>query len=295
MNKGIELQGDELRNLQLNELELLVEVDRICRKNGIEYSLAGGTLIGALRHKGFIPWDDDADIYLTRTEYEKFYKVCEKELNSNEFFLQEYRTDPNYRWGYAKMRNLKTEYIRCGQEHMKYVTGVCIDIFIIDNVPDNKVFRYLYYWIHVFLRKVLYSEVGMVNEKNIVMRVFFSILYLIPRDHVFKICNILAKSVNSKKTELITHTLLPYPAKIKYGILSECMDGYEDIEFEGMNFRTMKGYDIYLTAHYGDYMTPPPKEKQHGLDYASKVSLYPITLEEIKKKYSYNCNLLKCR
>lgn len=104
MSEKITLSKEKLRQLQLVELEMIVEVDRICRKYKIKYSLDGGTLLGAVRHHGFIPWDDDADVIFTRHEYAKFYKACKKELDQERFFLQDYTTDPYYRWGYAKLR-----------------------------------------------------------------------------------------------------------------------------------------------------------------------------------------------
>lgn len=78
MNEIINLSEKELRNLQLIELEMLIEVDRICRKNNIKYSLDGGTLLGAIRHKGFIPWDDDLDVMFTHVEYENFIRLAKR-------------------------------------------------------------------------------------------------------------------------------------------------------------------------------------------------------------------------
>ena len=98
--KKVEMSNDELRRLQLNLLEMLIEIDRICRRHSIKYSLDGGTLLGAVRHGGFIPWDDDIDVIMRREEYQKFYKACRKDLDNSRCFLQASRTDRYYRWVY---------------------------------------------------------------------------------------------------------------------------------------------------------------------------------------------------
>ena len=141
----MELSGEELRKLQLVEYELICEVDRICKKNNIQYTLYAGTLLGAVRHQGFIPWDDDADIAFLPEEYEKFFEACKRDLNTEKFFLQDYRTDEYYRWGYAKLRRNNSAFIREGQEHMKYHNGICIDLFSLYSVPDNRLLRKIYY------------------------------------------------------------------------------------------------------------------------------------------------------
>ena len=87
MENEVILSKEDLRKLQLIQTEMLAEVDRICRKNRIQYSLDGGTLLGAVRHKGFVPWDDDADIVFTRHEYAKFYRACKKDLDTERFFF----------------------------------------------------------------------------------------------------------------------------------------------------------------------------------------------------------------
>ena len=287
MGEKVTLSPAKLRNLQLIELEMLVEVDRICRKYNIEYSLDGGTLLGAVRHKGFIPWDDDADVIFTRHEYARFCRACRKELDKERFFLQNYQTDKDYRWGYAKLRRKGTELVRLGQEHMKFHTGVYIDVFVVDHVPDEYLARRLYYFANFCIRKVLYSELGMKTEKNALMRMFYRMLYRIPKDTMFHIRNCLAASCNKNDTNLVSHLLYLYPSReSKYGMPAECFKQYRDIEFEGMQFRAFADYDTYLTLLYHDYMTLPPLEKRnHDAGAASAIKLFDITLEEIHERY----------
>lgn len=286
MQEKVNLSQAELRNLQLIELEMLVEADRICRKYNIEYSLDGGTLLGAVRHKGFIPWDDDADIIFTRREYAKFFRACKQELDRERFFLQDYCTDKDYRWGFAKLRRKGTEYIRLGQEHMKFRTGVYIDIFVTDHVPDGYLMRRLYYGANFCIRKILYSELGMKSEKSALMRKFYSVLYKIPKDTMFHMRNCLAAWCNKKETKLVSHLLYQYPSKeTRFGMPSKCFKEYRDMEFEGMQFRTFVDFHTYLSLLYGDYMTPPPVEKRvHEAGAASSIQLINLTLEEIQER-----------
>lgn len=257
------LTNDELHTLQKIELEMLLEIDRICRENGINYSIDGGTLLGAVRHKGFIPWDDDADVVMLRHEYARFKRACRKDLDTGRFFLQDYRTDPEYRWGYAKLRRNDTSYIRAGQENQKYRDGVFLDIFVVDNVPDNLLLRKLHYMACFVIRKGLYSTVGKYNEKNPFIRTIYSIMSRIPKGAYFKVRNIIAGSLHHKRTELISHYGYQYPARCRYGLPRECFDEMTDMIFEGYPLRGFVNYDLYLTRLYGDYMKLPPKSEQY--------------------------------
>lgn len=289
MSEGFIPEGEQLRLLQLNELELLVEVDRICRKNGIKYSLDGGTMLGAVRHKGFIPWDDDADVIFTREEYEKFFIACQKDMNKERFFLQDYRTDKGYRWGYAKMRLLGTEYVKIGQEKEDFLGGVCIDVFVVDNVPDNTMARKYRYAVNVVLRKILYSELGKKEANSTIKRLGFTILNVISKDTVYKIRNRYCEKANRQSTALRSHLLFPYPKKTcKYGMPSECFDTVVEMEYEGMMFSVMEKYDQYLTLLYGDYMKMPPVEKQKGNATLTTLSLIDTSIEQIHEKYQQN-------
>lgn len=153
------LSPEELRRMQLLMLDMLVEFDRVCRKHDIRYIITGGTLLGAVRHKGFIPWDDDADIGMLRQDYERFKKIS-SELNPEICWFQDHDTEPEYRWGYGKLRRTGTTYVRAGQEHLKFKTGVFVDVFPMDDIPITTPGQMLHDFYCFCLRKILYSEVG---------------------------------------------------------------------------------------------------------------------------------------
>ncbi len=260
---GIVLTDEELKKLQRIELEMLVEIDRICRKYNIEYSLEGGSLIGAIRHKGFIPWDDDADVSMTREQYRKFRKACKKELDTERFFLQDFGTDKNYRWGYSKLRRNNTLLVGEGQEHFKAHEGVFLDIFIYDNVPDNYLLRRIHCFLCYCIRKVQYSEIGKFKAKTSFLRAWYKLINKIPIRETFVWIQMISNITNKKKTELSRTMTFPYGKNCKYGTPRKIFDEFIDVEFEGYTFKAFKEYDMYLSMIYGDYMTPlPPEERE---------------------------------
>ena len=256
----VELTEEVLRKLQKTELEMLIELDRICRKYDIEYSLDGGTLLGAIRHNGFIPWDDDADVVMLRPEYDKFYEACKKELDKDRFFLQDYRTDSKYRWGYSKMRRNGTLFLREGQEHVKCNQAIFVDLFVYDNVPDHPITRRLHLFACYLIRKGQYSEVGRKTSKSLFMRMWYELVYKIPRDWYFVWIEKIAAKTAKKRSELVRHMTYPYRKECRYGLPRRCFDKYIEKDFEGHSFKIFEEYDIYLRKLYGDYMKLPPVE-----------------------------------
>ena len=254
----IKIEGTTLRQLQMVELEMLIELDRICRKCGIRYTLTGGTLLGAVRHGGFIPWDDDADVSMMREEYEKFRKACETELDKERFYFQDMRNTAGYRWGYGKMRRKDTLFLREYQQDMPYKQGVFIDIFPRDGVPDGRIGEKLHKFACFCVRKTLWSPVGKKAHPNIFMRKWFAILYRLSGTVIYKIYDYLVKVSNKKETQYVRALTFPVPNGYK-GYKREWYAESVNIEFEGHTFMANRHYREWLEQEFGDYMKLPPE------------------------------------
>lgn len=257
---GYNLTERELRDLQLIELEMLAEVDRICKKCGIKYCISAGTMLGAVRHGGFIPWDDDADVAFLRPEYEKFRKACETELDASRFYFQDYRNTEGYRWGYGKLRRKGTEFIRLNQEFMPYEQGIFIDIMPYDNVPNNYVLRAVNNFQCFLYRKAFWSAVGRKTATGFT-KLVFELLYKIPEKKLYKSYDRFIARCDRKPTKRIRIFAFPVPGK-EFGYLRSSFDELKETEFEGMMLMGMKDYDTYLGYKYGTYMELPPVEKR---------------------------------
>lgn len=270
MAEKLNLSNEDLRRLQLLELDLLKEFDRVCRKHGIVYAISSGTMLGAVRHKGFIPWDDDADISMLREEYEKFVSVAD-ELDPEICYFQDHSTDPEYRWGYAKLRRTGTQYVRIGQEHLKCRTGIFVDVFPLDDVPNSKIGRIVQRERCFVTRKLMYSEVGRLSDsESSFMRWFYSVLAKVPVEYAFS--RLEKYSRRSKNdTPNVVRTLMfdalgkkakKLPENMRFGRPKRWFLDVAEYEFEGCMLFGPKEYDEYLKFKYGDYMKIPPEDKR---------------------------------
>lgn len=266
------LTPEQFRKMQLTELDMLVDFDRVCRKNNINYVLFGGSLIGAIRHKGYIPWDDDADIAMLREDYDCF-KKCINELNPEICFFQDHDTDPDYRWGYGKLRRTGTKYVRVGQEHLKCKTGIFVDVFPLDDVPKHLMGQILQDWHCFFLRKILWSEVAKNNMTGF-GRIWFTILSKIPLSFPFYQYKKYIRRSNNSTPNRVRCLAFPAmgmlykknPLKERYGMPKSWFLDRAEYSFEGKKFYSSKDYDAILKYMYGDYMTPPDENhrEQHA-------------------------------
>ena len=264
----MQLTQEELRKAQLLMLKILKEVHRICEENNIKYFLSDGTLIGAVRHNGFIPWDDDLDIGMLRDEYDKFCAIAPDKLGE-EFVFQTTDTDPGYGLQFGKVMLKGTVWVENGAIDTKRENlGIYIDIFPYDKITSNKLQQkglvLLYKLINglILYKKNYYFSKSKVNIKNcikFVLSFFLSVKLLIKIRML--ICTHYKKI---SKINLVT----------KYGgnfyNNQNFYESYNQIElckFEDSYFYIPKDFDIILTKLYGNYMKIPPKEKQqnHGI------------------------------
>lgn len=255
------LTDKELQQVQEIQRELIGEVKRICKKCGIHFNMVGGTMLGAIRHKGYIPWDDDADIGFLRTEYEKFREACKIELNHDKYYMQDLRDTKGYRWGYGKLRRKGTEFIRLGQEFMPYEQGISIDLMPFDNVPDQVIARRIHFFRCFLYRKLFWSEVGSRIEKNICIRAVYKIMRLIPSRVIVKSYQRFIDSGQKRKTQLVRILTFPTPKGI-YGYKRKWYTDIKGYQFNNMILPGAQDYDGYLHVKYGNYMELPPIENR---------------------------------
>ncbi len=256
----------DLRALQLIEFEAFKEIDRICKKHNIMYFMCYGTLIGAVRHKGFIPWDCDMDIVMMRKDYDKFAEVCSSEL-SHKYFLQNYHTDPGFLPALTRICINGTYLYDKYTEHLKFHKGAYIDIFPLDNSPDNEKLRkkhernLLLIDILIFYKSCIIYSNGTLFLKEIGKKVLKFIMYPIPLKLLQNLRVKVMKEYNSKSTLNVCSTVG------KYGYKKEIMDKkiFETpalLEFEGEKYHAPGKWDLCLRKLYGDYMIPPPEKER---------------------------------
>lgn len=243
-------EGSLLRQHQLRMLEMLKYIDQICRENNIKYWLCSGTLIGAVRHGGYIPWDDDVDIEMLESDYKKFELIMQGEKQAR-YILQTHKSDFNYFAPYGKLRDLKSRIKEDNNNDMHYkYQGIYIDVFIME--PSSSLF--LYKCSNVLQDYVLYRMNKYIQNKNF-RRVYFTSAYFFLYKILFPIIRCLSKC--GAKGQL-RHTLGSYFPKSRN---KKDIFPLKQMCFEDYMFSVPNNVDTYLKKIYGDYMKLPDLEK----------------------------------
>jgi lipopolysaccharide cholinephosphotransferase len=266
------MDATTLRKVQLVQLSIAKEIKRICDENNIEYFLDSGTLLGAVRHKGFIPWDDDMDIGMTRENYDKFIEVAKTKL-SGEYFLQTWETDKNYPMPFAKIRKNNTLFVEDNFENAKIHQGIYVDIFPYDYFPSSKRRQKRFWRKKNFLSAMLLMKCKSVKFKSnqntflkfiLKLAMFTFIKFIVcfyTKEHIVNKYSKLVCKYEEKGSGLVYEQTQCYTFG-HWVIPEECISGNVKMKFEDTYFSCPKNYDSYLTKIYGDYMTPPPEDKR---------------------------------
>lgn len=245
-------EGSTLRNMQLRLLDILVEIDRICRKHNIQYWIDFGTLLGAVRHEGFIPWDDDIDVAMPTADYYRFLEIAPHELPDS-LFLQTKSTDPTYPFLLNKVRDKKSFFITQHEDFTRnYEKGLYIDLFEVQPYPNvnpklqKRIMRWLlktYFFFSVKQEVTIKNTIAAVSFPiiNAFLNLIWSIFSLRPKHKVGY-----EKHFNPYGNSYSKDMIFPL----------------KDIVFEGKTFLGPADPDRYLTSIYKDYMVLPPEDKR---------------------------------
>lgn len=250
-----------LRKLQLTQLEMLILVDRICRNNNIEYSLYAGTLLGAVRHHGFIPWDDDLDICMSRDHYNKFIQLWPHTEHKG-YLLQNKENTPNFTQSFTKIRKEHTTFLQDTAEIGQYHTGIYIDIFPIDRIPSQKLRRLKFYFDCVCYQ--LYTREFAPKQYGLMKKLIASTVLLVtPKRKRKHLRDRLLESITAYNQDHACDTIaIETYDSMKKPFAADMLDNYSSILFEQHAFMCFADWDDHLRRKYGDYMKPPPADQQ---------------------------------
>ena len=262
----------ELSNTELKEvsLSILRYIDKICRANNVKYFIGFGTLLGAVRHKGFIPWDDDIDICILRPDYHRFLKIMEKD---NHIRLICMENDPNYYFSFARICDKRTVILNRPLRKIKDF-GVWVDVFPIDNAPEKNE-RQTWYQEYLKRRRKMMLTIPTEYEsvkiskflhkstlKNYIDRFRLGVKNFSKYRQDF---HEWITQFNNNETDDVFIASTPY--KMKTCFPKDLFTDFSELDFECLKVCAPVDYDRYLTMIYGDYMKLPPEEERKSQHY----------------------------
>lgn len=268
----MEPTNEQLQQLKQIELEMLRFFIDICNKENLLYFTVGGTALGAMRHKGFIPWDDDIDVAMPREDYEKFMAVANKYLPEY-YFLQNSFTDKNCPFNFAKIRDSRTTFIEASCQNIKMNHGVYIDIFPLDGYPSQRL-RQKMFDIADLVLKIRISFIFTKKRTNrLRSRIGTFILKTAIPDYrtAVRLRDRLLKKYKYSSSELIFNCCGAWGKKEM--MPKSYFNSGKQGKFEELDVILPENSDKYLTSLYGDYMTLPPIEKRVCHHYTTVVDL----------------------
>lgn len=257
----------ELNKLHSELLTIVDEIVRVCDNLKIPFFIIGGTAIGAQYYRGFLPWDDDIDLGMLRTDYERFLREAPG-LMSTDFFVQHFYTEPQTPFYFAKVRKNGTLFVEEAYKDLSIHHGIFVDIFPFDSVPDNPKVesihrRFVQYLEGVFKRRQTRSateeSLGRLPKKvrYPLACLWRSALHLVPRRFVFGALTRAQTAFNGKESQFVSIVKMPLDQ-----IEKKCLLHPITLEFEGRKLNGPSDLDRYLHHHYPNLTVPPPIEQQ---------------------------------
>lgn len=270
-----EYNSELLKKLQKAELEILKDFISICNKYDLSYFATGGTAIGALRHSGFIPWDDDIDVCMLRNDYEKFMEVAPEELDQKYVFMTT-ETEKKYPLMFGKMVKRGTVFVEQAYKQANYPLGIFIDIFPYDETPENselrkKIIKKTWFWARMHVLTLIPDPVlpdGLESwKKNLALigcRIIHYLLKLtgFTADKTSKKYLKWAKMYNNSGSKLYID--YSYENGENLMVRDEQLFPLLKMPFEDTEISMVKEYDEFLRPEYGDYMKLPPEDQRHN-------------------------------
>lgn len=243
---------DELKKI---ELDMLKEIHAVFNKNKLDYYLAYGTLLGAVRHKGFIPWDDDIDIMMPRKDYEILVANFEKLFKDSNLKLACYNGSVYYPRPFAKIIDDRTKLIETNYDDGNEI-GVFIDVFVIDGLPNNKIIRFIHEEKINFYRKIAFAAVYKESLcSNWLSKVIVKYAHKINKEKIFKKIEKLCKKYDYNDSKIVGNCLENENSIIEKKLLDKT-----ETDFEDMKAYIPIGFDQILKRRYGNYMELPPEK-----------------------------------
>lgn len=245
--------------LQDKILEIAVYIDEFCSTHDIDYCLMGGSALGAKRHGGFIPWDDDLDIFMTPDNYEKFRDVFNKEGDKEKFYLQEYGKCKNGNVTVPKLRMNGTTYIEELTKDWKIHQGIFVDIFILHSCPNSKI---LQLWQCFWAKCAVVKGMSMrgYNRQTGMRKLLLSISKLLPKKLMVDFALRQVYCFRNKKSDYFCNFL--GKAVYKKGLYRrEWFEHTEYAPFEKTQLKVPSGLHEFLSERFGDYMIPPSADR----------------------------------
>ena len=259
-------QKDTLEKLQKVEREILKFFIDVCEENRIDYYMFGGSLLGTIRHQGFIPWDDDIDVLMFRKDYERFAEIMKKK-KSEQFYLVSTQTEKDYFLYFPKLMMRGTTFKEWWADQVEFPTGIFVDIFILDGLPKKRIRQK----IHIFRTRVLTKMLAVARLKfhgypkriQYPVNLFhwlFRVIHLSPEYLKKRTLSILERYDAKECRQCFSAVTVPYPPVFE----REDFGTAEKGNFEGLSVKIPKNYDRLLRILYGDYMKLPPEDERYN-------------------------------